>query len=182
MKGLLISARQLLRAPAFLTLATLALALGIGSTTTIFSIVRAVFLRALPYSEPATLMQLTSSVKEQQIENAGFSYPRYEAVRDRQTAFSAMSYAIGTAFTLTGTTGARDEISPALAGLVERTRGIADGVPLYAGFGIATPEQASAVAALTDGVVVGSRAVQIAEDGPRALGEYVASLRAAIYA
>jgi hypothetical protein len=103
MKGLLISARQLLRAPGFLTLATLALALGIGSTTTIFSIVRAVFLRALPYSEPETLMQLTSSVKEQQIENAGFSYPRYEAVRDRQTAFSAMSYAIGTAFTVTGT-------------------------------------------------------------------------------
>ena len=82
--------------------------------------------------------------------------------------------------TLTGTTGARDEVSPALAGLVERTRGLADGVPLYAGFGIATPEQASAVAALTDGVVVGSRGVQIAEEGPRALAEYVASLRAAL--
>ena len=65
MNGLVFSTRQLLRAPGFLTLATLALALGIGSTTTIFSIVRAVFLRALPYSEPETLMQLTSSVKEQ---------------------------------------------------------------------------------------------------------------------
>ena len=63
MNGLVLSTRQLLRAPGFLTLATLALALGIGSTTTIFSIVRAVFLRALPYSEPETLMQLTSSVK-----------------------------------------------------------------------------------------------------------------------
>ena len=103
MNGLVFSARQLLRAPGYLTLATLALALGIGSTTTIFSIVRAVFLRALPYSEPATLMQLTSSVPEQQIDAAGFSYPRYEAVRARQTAFSAMSYAIGTAFTVTGT-------------------------------------------------------------------------------
>jgi len=82
--------------------------------------------------------------------------------------------------TLTGTTGARDEVSPALAGLVERTRALASGVPLYAGFGIATPEQAAAVAALTDGVVVGSRAVQVAEDGPDALGAYVASLRAAL--
>jgi tryptophan synthase alpha chain len=82
--------------------------------------------------------------------------------------------------TLTGTTGARDEVSAALAGLVERARRLADGVPLYAGFGIATPEQAAAVAALTDGVVVGSRAVQVAEDGPGALGEYVASLRAAL--
>ena len=102
MNRLLFSGRQLLRAPGFLALATLALALGIGSTTTIFSIVRAVFLRALPYSEPETLVQLTSSVPERQIENAGFSWPRYEAVRERQTAFSAMSYAIGSAFTLTG--------------------------------------------------------------------------------
>jgi tryptophan synthase alpha chain len=81
--------------------------------------------------------------------------------------------------TLTGTTGARDEVSPALAGLVERTRAATD-VPLYAGFGISTPAQAAAVASLTDGVVVGSRAVQVAEEGPAALHEYVASLRAAI--
>jgi len=80
---------------------------------------------------------------------------------------------------LTGTTGARDEISPALAGLVERTRAIT-GVPLYAGFGISTPAQAAAVAELADGVVVGSRAVQVAEEGPAALRDYVAGLRAAI--
>jgi tryptophan synthase alpha chain len=81
--------------------------------------------------------------------------------------------------TLTGTTGARAEVSPALAGLVERTRAVTD-VPLYAGFGISTPEHAAAVAALADGVVVGSRAVQVAEDGPAALRDYVSSLRAAI--
>ncbi len=39
--------RQLFRAPGFLSVAALALALGIGSTTTIFSIVRAVFLRGM---------------------------------------------------------------------------------------------------------------------------------------
>ena len=66
---------------------------------------------------------------------------------------------------LTGTTGARAEVSPALAGLVERTRARTD-VPLYAGFGISTPEHAAAVAELADGVVVGSRAVQVAEEGP----------------
>jgi tryptophan synthase alpha chain len=80
---------------------------------------------------------------------------------------------------LTGTTGARDEVSPALAGLVERTRARTS-VPLYAGFGISTPAHASAVADLADGVVVGSRAVQVAEVGPEALREYVASLRTAI--
>ncbi len=80
---------------------------------------------------------------------------------------------------LTGTTGARDDVSPALAGLIERTRAVTD-VPLYAGFGISTPEHAAAVARLADGVVVGSRAVQIAEQGPAALRDYVRTLRTAI--
>jgi tryptophan synthase alpha chain len=82
--------------------------------------------------------------------------------------------------TLTGTTGARAELSGALEGLVARTRPLAGGVPLYAGFGISTPDHAAAAGALADGIVVGSRAVQIAEDGPEALGVYIASLRAAL--
>jgi tryptophan synthase alpha chain len=81
--------------------------------------------------------------------------------------------------TVAGTTGTRDDLSPALAGLVERARA-ATGVPLYAGFGISTPEQARAAAELADGVVVGSRALLAAEDGADALRSYVASLRAAL--
>ena len=82
--------------------------------------------------------------------------------------------------TRTGTTGARAELSSALEGLVERTRAIAGDLPLYAGFGISTPEHAAAAAALADGVVVGSRAVEAAEAGPSVLGDYVASLRGAL--
>jgi tryptophan synthase alpha chain len=81
--------------------------------------------------------------------------------------------------TLTGTTGARADLSPALAPLVERARAVTD-TPLYVGFGIGTSEQAAAAAELADGVVVGSRAVEVAADGPEALREYVVSLRAAI--
>lgn len=81
--------------------------------------------------------------------------------------------------TLTGTTGARSELSPAFAGLVERVRSVTD-IPLYGGFGISTPEQAAAAAEIADGIVVGSRALQVAADGPDALGEYVRSLRAAL--
>ena len=81
--------------------------------------------------------------------------------------------------TLTGTTGARGDLSPSLAGLVERARALVD-VPLYAGFGISTAEHARAAADLADGIVVGSRVVEVAEDGPKALREYVASLRAAL--
>jgi tryptophan synthase alpha chain len=81
---------------------------------------------------------------------------------------------------LTGTTGARESVSSRFAPLVERARAVTD-VPLYAGFGISTPEQAAAVAAVADGIVVGSRAIQVAdESGPAGLREYVASLREAV--
>ncbi|HEU5277845.1 MAG TPA: tryptophan synthase subunit alpha [Gaiellaceae bacterium] len=81
--------------------------------------------------------------------------------------------------TVTGTTGARTDLSPALAALVERARAVTD-VPLYAGFGISTPEHARAAAELTDGIVVGSRAIEVAEDGPAALRDYVRTLRDAV--
>jgi tryptophan synthase alpha chain len=81
--------------------------------------------------------------------------------------------------TLTGTTGARADLSPELAGLVERARRVTD-VPLFAGFGISTPDHARAAAELADGVVVGSRAVEVAAYGPEALREYVRSLREAL--
>src|SRR6266511_1081464 len=81
--------------------------------------------------------------------------------------------------TLTGTTGARSELSPALAGLVERARAVTE-APLYAGFGISTPQHAQAASELADGVVVGSRAVEVAEEGAAALGAYVRSLREAL--
>jgi tryptophan synthase alpha chain len=81
--------------------------------------------------------------------------------------------------TLTGTTGARNELSPALAGLVERTRR-ATTLPLYAGFGISTPDHARAAVQLADGIVVGSRALEVAEEGTAALEGYVRSLREAV--
>jgi len=81
--------------------------------------------------------------------------------------------------TVTGTTGARSDVSPALAGLVERARAVTD-VPLYAGFGISTPDHARAAAELADGIVVGSRAIEVAAGGAGALRDYVRSLREAV--
>jgi tryptophan synthase alpha chain len=81
--------------------------------------------------------------------------------------------------TLTGTTGARADVSTQLPALVARARRITD-VPLYAGFGISTAEHARQTTALVDGIVVGSRAVEVAEEGPDALRDFVASLRNAL--
>ena len=81
---------------------------------------------------------------------------------------------------LTGTTGAREALSGQLAALVARARAVTE-VPLLAGFGIATPEQAAGAAELADGIVVGSRALEVAgAEGPKALRDYVASLRRAV--
>ena len=81
--------------------------------------------------------------------------------------------------TVTGTTGARTDVSSQLPALVERVRQLTN-VPLYAGFGISTPEHARKTAELVDGIVVGSRAVEVAEEGADALREYVTSLRTAL--
>jgi tryptophan synthase alpha chain len=67
-----------------------------------------------------------------------------------------------------GITGARSELPPHLAGFVANVREHTD-LPLAVGFGIATPQQASSVAALADGVVVGSALVkQAGGSEPRA--------------
>ena len=82
---------------------------------------------------------------------------------------------------VTGTTGARAGLSPELPPLVTRARAVTD-VPLYAGFGISTPESARAAAELADGVVVGTAAVAAAEEGRAELESLVRSLRRALTA
>lgn len=79
----------------------------------------------------------------------------------------------------TGVTGERTAVSDALAPLIERTRAVTD-LPLAAGFGISTPEQASAVAKMADGVVVGSAIVRMIEENASdaELEAFARSLRA----
>ncbi|HEY3208903.1 MAG TPA: tryptophan synthase subunit alpha [Actinomycetota bacterium] len=81
---------------------------------------------------------------------------------------------------LLGTTGNPAGPSAHLPELVERVRAISS-IPLLVGFGISTPDQAAAAAAIADGVVVGSGAVRVAEEsGPSGLRDYVSSLRHAL--
>ena len=81
--------------------------------------------------------------------------------------------------TVAGTTGARADLAPTLAPLAARARTVTT-LPLHAGFGISTPAQAREAADLTDGIVVGSRAVEAAEQGSAELARFVSSLRAAL--
>ena len=80
---------------------------------------------------------------------------------------------------LTGVTGARDSLPPGLEGFVASVRGKAS-QPLCVGFGISSPEQARRLAGVADGVIVGSRLIQLMEEGEPALAEFVQSLRRAL--
>ena len=81
--------------------------------------------------------------------------------------------------TVTGITGARTELAPTLAPLAARARAVTP-KPLYAGFGISTGAHARDAAALVDGIVVGSAAVEAAERGRSELAGFVAELRTAL--
>lgn len=97
-----LAVRLLLKSPGFAAVAVLALGLGIGANTAIFSVINAVFLRPLPYAEPERLVRLASTQPELNLTRANFSYPRYLAVRDRQEVFSHLAFAAGNGFTVTG--------------------------------------------------------------------------------
>ncbi|HVZ49088.1 MAG TPA: tryptophan synthase subunit alpha [Gemmatimonadaceae bacterium] len=72
-----------------------------------------------------------------------------------------------------GVTGARAELPPDLPDTVGRLRGVC-ALPICVGFGVSSPEQARAVGALADGVVVGSALVSAAD---RSVDEAVAFVR-----
>jgi tryptophan synthase alpha chain len=78
----------------------------------------------------------------------------------------------------TGVTGARAELRDELAGEIGRIRKAVE-LPVAVGFGISTPEQAAAVAAVADGVVVGSAVIQALDRGGIAeAARFLSSLRA----
>jgi tryptophan synthase alpha chain len=79
-----------------------------------------------------------------------------------------------------GVTGVRDSVPPDLGEHVARVRA-ASPLPLAVGFGISTPAQARAAAALADGVVVGSAVVDaLGSGGPEAAGRLVRELSVAM--
>jgi tryptophan synthase alpha chain len=78
-----------------------------------------------------------------------------------------------------GVTGVRDELPPDLGKTLERLRGVTT-LPICVGFGISHPEQASAVAAMADGVVVGSAIVRASADGAEQALRLTRALRAGV--
>ncbi len=82
-----------------------------------------------------------------------------------------------------GVTGVRDNISQGVAEMVREVKKVKD-IPCAVGFGISTPEQAENMAAVSDGVIVGSAIVRIVGEYGREcvekVGEYVRSMKEAL--
>ncbi|HEY9462576.1 MAG TPA: ABC transporter permease [Vicinamibacterales bacterium] len=69
--------RSLRRSPGFSAVAVLALAVGIGGNTAVFSVVDATRTQAIPYKDPDRLVNLIGNVDRGQIERRGASYPDF---------------------------------------------------------------------------------------------------------
>src|SRR3712207_4751313 len=81
--------RKLAQQPGFTAVAVLALGLGIGANTAIFSVVNAVLLRPLPYPEPEKLILLRE--KTNTFPNGSVSYPNYLDWRAGQRSFTDLA-------------------------------------------------------------------------------------------
>ncbi len=82
--------RQIRKSPGFAATAVLTLALGIGANTTVFSVVNAVLLRALPYPDANRLLLLWSSAPSQGLPMFGSSPVDYRAWRSDNHSFQSM--------------------------------------------------------------------------------------------
>jgi tryptophan synthase alpha chain len=69
---------------------------------------------------------------------------------------------------IAGVTGARTELPPDLGEFIDKVKQIAK-QPVCVGFGISTPEQAAQVAKTADGVIIGSKLIQLMETDDAAL-------------
>jgi predicted permease len=97
--------RQLRRNPGFTIVAIITLALGIGATTAIFSVVNGVLLRPLPYPSPNRLMILYENSSTSKVMSV--SYPNFLDWQRQQRSFSALAiYHWADSFNLSGPTGA----------------------------------------------------------------------------
>src|SRR2546423_1809851 len=92
--------RSLLKQPAFTSIAIVTLALGIGANTAMFSVINAVLLRPLPYTQPDRLVWMSESGDE--VANRSLSYPNFVDWRARNHVFESMSTYRTWSMTLTG--------------------------------------------------------------------------------
>ncbi|MFW6200195.1 MAG: ABC transporter permease, partial [Gemmatimonadota bacterium] len=90
--------RQLRRAPGFAAVVILTLAVGIGATSAVFSVVNGVLLRPLPYESPEELVDLSTAFPTMGFEEFWVSPPEYYELREWNQVFEEVGgYRVGSA-------------------------------------------------------------------------------------
>ncbi|HLN97219.1 MAG TPA: ABC transporter permease [Pyrinomonadaceae bacterium] len=87
--------RTLLNKPGFTLIAVITLALGIGGSTAIFTVVDAALLRGLPYKAPDRLYHLWESTPQKEFAQREFSYPDYQDYQKNQVLEGLAAYTGG---------------------------------------------------------------------------------------
>jgi putative ABC transport system permease protein len=87
--------RSLFRQPAFAITAVVTLALGIGATTAIFSVVNAVVLRPLPYPEPDRIVAVANFWTRTSLRSTTVSAPDFHDWRAQNRSFGSLAYYTG---------------------------------------------------------------------------------------
>lgn len=87
-KDIRYAVRNLLKRPAFVAIAVITLALGIGANTAIFSLVNAVLLRSLPVERPGEVVSVAMRGKDDSM--SAWSFPNYRDFRDRNDVLSGL--------------------------------------------------------------------------------------------
>jgi len=94
--------RMLLKAPSISIVATIALALGIGANTAIFSVVNAVLLRPLPFANSEQLMNVWETDSVRGYTRGSASYPNFVDWREQNHVFEHISTYHNNDFIMTG--------------------------------------------------------------------------------
>ena len=94
--------RMLLKSPSISIVATIALALGIGANTAIFSVVNAVLLRPLPFPDPDSLVAVFETDLQRGQQRGSHSYPNFFDLRAQNTVFERVACYHGANFIMTG--------------------------------------------------------------------------------
>jgi len=84
------ASRMLVKSPGFTAVTILTLALGIGANTGLFSLVNSVLLGNLPVRNPQELVIVKYTDARTQETAEDFSYPMYQAMRDKNTVFASV--------------------------------------------------------------------------------------------
>ena len=87
--------RTLAKRPGFTLIAVITLALGIGGSTAIFTVVDAALLRGLPYRSPERLYHLWESRPQKEFPQREFSYPDYQDYQQNQVCEGIAAYTGG---------------------------------------------------------------------------------------